>query len=213
MEAIFRDRRDSTAGVWFDYDLAQGRIRRRFFPVNIFPLLLFAEQRKGSRQWERDCHEAIQFLKASGALEYKGGIPSSMARGSIETWDFPNGEPVGLTFSLVDTFGNVFPTTSALCSPDRAKSAQMCLRQQRSLAIGEESCRRPAHHRLQRTFPPETGHGWAGDQTESSNQFFIHSRPKSGRNTMCASMTAGPALVATTFHKLALEAQMAHCLI
>jgi len=103
IEAIFWDKastadgtNSNATGVWFDYDLVKGGLRRRYFPVNIFPLLLFADHRQGRKQWEANCEAAIKFMKDSGAMEFKGGIPSSMARGSVERWDFPNGEPVGI---------------------------------------------------------------------------------------------------------------------
>lgn len=99
IEMIFRDKSDGNGGgndatgVWFDYDLVTRQLRRRFFPVNIFPLLLFAQQHAGTEKWVADCAAAVEFMKRSGAICFKGGIPSSMARGSTETWDFPNGEP------------------------------------------------------------------------------------------------------------------------
>uniref|UniRef100_A0A914GR05 Trehalase n=1 Tax=Globodera rostochiensis TaxID=31243 RepID=A0A914GR05_GLORO len=87
IEAVFRD---SPRGVWFDFDLSTRKLRRRFFPVNIFPLLLM-EWSKGDKAG--NCETAIQYMNGSGALDFKGGLPSSMERASVERWDFPNGEP------------------------------------------------------------------------------------------------------------------------
>ncbi|KAL3097028.1 hypothetical protein niasHS_002744 [Heterodera schachtii] len=87
IEALFRD---GSGGIWFDFDLSERKLRRRFFPSNIFPLLLL-DWSKGDKA--KDCETVIQYLNESGSLEFKGGIPSSMERGSVERWDFPNGEP------------------------------------------------------------------------------------------------------------------------
>ncbi|VDK45633.1 unnamed protein product [Anisakis simplex] len=77
---------NEAAGVWFDYDLAKRKHRRKFYPSNVFPLLL-------GRAKSQKADRVNYYLRYSsgGALDYRGGIPSSLDRECHEQWDFPNG--------------------------------------------------------------------------------------------------------------------------
>ncbi|KAI1732355.1 trehalase domain-containing protein [Ditylenchus destructor] len=75
---------DENTGVWFDYDLEANLPRKKFFPSNIYPLMLNTTTVEG-------CEKVLGYLKDLDVFKYKGGIPSSLEESSKEQWDFPNG--------------------------------------------------------------------------------------------------------------------------
>ena len=52
-------------GVWYDLDLVEKKLRNKFYPSNIYPLLL--ENRPNDV-----CDRIVNYLYKSGALEFKG---------------------------------------------------------------------------------------------------------------------------------------------
>ena len=70
-------------GIWFDYDLAEHRLRKRFYPSNLFPLLLLQSE---TAEWNgslpssspidnargKNCARTLAYLEATGALGFKG---------------------------------------------------------------------------------------------------------------------------------------------
>ncbi|VDK64679.1 unnamed protein product [Onchocerca ochengi] len=73
-------------GAWFDYDLMEQKLRSGFYPSNVFPLLL-------SGYSARITKKVLDYLLGSGVLDFKGGIPVSLNKASLEQWDYPNGWP------------------------------------------------------------------------------------------------------------------------
>uniref|UniRef100_A0A915Q1Z2 Trehalase n=1 Tax=Setaria digitata TaxID=48799 RepID=A0A915Q1Z2_9BILA len=83
-------------GAWFDYDLAEQKLRSGFYPSNVFPLLLGGYD-------ARTTQKVLHYLLESGVLNFKdlkislikylGGIPVSLNNASREQWDYPNGWP------------------------------------------------------------------------------------------------------------------------
>lgn len=74
------------SGVWFDYDITDKIHRKYFYTSNVAPL------------WQEVVSEAfilkngpkvVKYLQASPALEYPGGVPTSLVP-SGEQWDLPN---------------------------------------------------------------------------------------------------------------------------
>jgi hypothetical protein len=85
IDDVFRvpkGRRKGTNGVWFDLDLDQHRLRKRFYPTNIFPLLLLGPAGNGKgipsssidADRESNCRRVMEFLRTSGALNFKGAV-------------------------------------------------------------------------------------------------------------------------------------------
>lgn len=88
---------DNNLGAWFDYDIS---IQKRkyvsekfivfkvfnfslnFYPSNVYPLMLEGMDKFADR--------VEDYMKKSGALEFVGGIPSSLPAQSTQQWDFPN---------------------------------------------------------------------------------------------------------------------------
>lgn len=75
---------DEEFGVWFDYDMVKKQHRKQFYASNLTPLWTGAYQTVGV------VDRVIEYLKMSGALEFPGGIPTSM-KNAGEQWDYPNG--------------------------------------------------------------------------------------------------------------------------
>lgn len=71
-------------GAWFDYDLDHGKQRLQFYPSNVGPL--WADCYRQTRNGEK-VKAAVKYLKSSGAMEYPGGVPTSMEP-SGQQWDF-----------------------------------------------------------------------------------------------------------------------------
>uniref|UniRef100_A0A914V4B0 Trehalase n=1 Tax=Plectus sambesii TaxID=2011161 RepID=A0A914V4B0_9BILA len=82
-EAIDKVFWNEKAGVWLDYDLNLNVHRNRFYPSNVFPLMT------KNISMER-ITRVINYLDESGALNFKGGVPTSMVD-TGEQWDMPNG--------------------------------------------------------------------------------------------------------------------------
>jgi len=75
---------DEEAGSWFDYDIVKNTLRKDFYPSNIAPLWAGAEEKPSTVK------RVINYLRTVGALDYPGGIPTSLKQ-TGEQWDFPNG--------------------------------------------------------------------------------------------------------------------------
>ncbi|KHN86621.1 Trehalase [Toxocara canis] len=75
---------NESEGVWLDYDLSKQEHRRKFYPSNVFPLLT-------GRSTLHIADRILYYLRSSGALDFRGGIPSTLDDSSHEQWDFPNG--------------------------------------------------------------------------------------------------------------------------
>lgn len=90
-------------GVWLDYDFVNQKHRNYFYPTNLAPLWMRAVNR---RQIKKHGPRVLQYLRDSGALNYRGGIPASLLR-SGEQWDHPNVWPplVSLTVNALETLG------------------------------------------------------------------------------------------------------------
>uniref|UniRef100_F1KTJ0 Trehalase n=1 Tax=Ascaris suum TaxID=6253 RepID=F1KTJ0_ASCSU len=71
-------------GVWLDYDVSEQAHRRKFYPSNVFPLLT-------GRATLQAADRVHYYLRSTGALDFRGGIPSTLDDSSHEQWDFPNG--------------------------------------------------------------------------------------------------------------------------
>jgi len=83
-EAIHKLLWDEEAGVWFDYDIVKKRLRKDFYPSNIMPMWA------GAQQSPTTIKRVINYLRTVGALDYPGGIPTSLKQ-TGEQWDYPNG--------------------------------------------------------------------------------------------------------------------------
>uniref|UniRef100_A0A1I7V3P5 Trehalase n=1 Tax=Caenorhabditis tropicalis TaxID=1561998 RepID=A0A1I7V3P5_9PELO len=73
---------DEGAGAWFDYDLTTQKKNLNFYPSNVYPLLIPG--------FETHADRVADYMKVSGALNYTGGIPSSLLAHSTQQWDYPN---------------------------------------------------------------------------------------------------------------------------
>ncbi|KAF1749248.1 hypothetical protein GCK72_025715 [Caenorhabditis remanei] len=73
---------DDKKGAWFDYDIPTKKKNLNFYPSNVYPLML-----PGFEQFSA---KVEGYIKSSGALNYAGGIPSSLPANSVQQWDFPN---------------------------------------------------------------------------------------------------------------------------
>ena len=58
---------DKNSDVWYDMDLVERKLRTKFYPSNIYPLLLENIRRKKNL-----CERLVNYLHKSGALEFKG---------------------------------------------------------------------------------------------------------------------------------------------
>ena len=58
---------DKDKGAWFDFDLPQGRLRTKFYPSNIYPLLLDVKAKN-------HCGKVVEYLHESGALGFRGDM-------------------------------------------------------------------------------------------------------------------------------------------
>ena len=63
---------DETLGCWFDYDFVKKHLRKDFYPSNIVPLWA------GAQQSDSTVKRVINYLRTVGALDYPGGIPTSL---------------------------------------------------------------------------------------------------------------------------------------
>lgn len=87
-------------GVWYDWDLANGRHRKYFYPSNVAPLWIGAVDKQFIR---KNAPRILAWLDNSHGLDFPGGVPTSLSR-SGEQWDFPNAWPplVSLTVNALE---------------------------------------------------------------------------------------------------------------
>lgn len=76
---------DEESGTWFDYDFVRGNKRKYFFPTNLAPLWVQAYH----GDVEVIAKRAVNYLHSSGAINFPGGVPTSMLQTGLQ-WDFPN---------------------------------------------------------------------------------------------------------------------------
>ncbi|CAG5051707.1 unnamed protein product [Parnassius apollo] len=76
-------------GIWYDYNLENGKHRKYFYPSNVAPLWLEAVER---HVLKKHAPRVVKYLQGSQGLNFPGGIPTSLIR-SGEQWDFPNAWP------------------------------------------------------------------------------------------------------------------------
>lgn len=75
---------DEEEGCWFDYDLLHDRHEKIFYDTNFYPLYT------GCTHDGFDAKRVAEYLSRCGAMEFPGGLPSSLIP-SGQQWDFPNG--------------------------------------------------------------------------------------------------------------------------
>lgn len=75
--------------IWYDYDVENDKPRKYFYPSNLFPL--WAECYDTSQR-EKIAKSAVNYLRKTGAIRCKGGVPTSLDE-SGQQWDFPNAWP------------------------------------------------------------------------------------------------------------------------
>ena len=75
--------------MWYDYDLENDKLRKYFYPSNLFPL--WAES-YDIKEKDEMAKTAVAYLRKTGAIRCKGGVPTSMDD-SGQQWDFPNAWP------------------------------------------------------------------------------------------------------------------------
>jgi alpha,alpha-trehalase len=80
---------DANDGIWYDHDTTRETHRRYFYPSNVAPLWMNAVD---ATLLKSRSAGILQYLEKSHALDFAGGIPSSLIR-SGEQWDFPNAWP------------------------------------------------------------------------------------------------------------------------
>ncbi|XP_075973557.1 uncharacterized protein LOC142974872 [Anticarsia gemmatalis] len=73
-------------GVWFDYNLMNNQHRRYFYTSNVAPLWMGAVS---DELIKLNGPRVVSYLRNSTALEFIGGIPTSL-NDTGEQWDFPN---------------------------------------------------------------------------------------------------------------------------
>lgn len=76
-------------GVWLDYDLINQKHRNYFYPTNLAPLWMETVSKKNI---VKHAPRIVQYMRDSGALSYRGGLPASLLR-TGEQWDLPNSWP------------------------------------------------------------------------------------------------------------------------
>lgn len=76
-------------GVWLDYDMLNNLQRHYFYPSNIAPLWAGCWD-EASPQNSLVVDRVLNYLDQSQALQFVGGIPTSM-QNSGQQWDYPNG--------------------------------------------------------------------------------------------------------------------------
>lgn len=59
---------DKTLNVWFDYDLKGNSLRKQFYPSNIFPLMLFNDNKNQSIK----CQNHLNYLNKLNIFQFKG---------------------------------------------------------------------------------------------------------------------------------------------
>lgn len=77
------------AGIWFDYDLKNGKPRKDFFPTNLTPLYTNSFDKSKSSIYAT---KAVDYLKSQSIAGFLGGVPTSL-NPSGQQWDAPNAWP------------------------------------------------------------------------------------------------------------------------
>ncbi|KAG6447080.1 trehalase [Manduca sexta] len=92
-------------GIWYDYDIVNGKHRQYFYPSNVAPFWMKAVDRELSK---KHAPRVIDYLQESKGLSFPGGVPSSLVR-SGEQWDFPNVWPpaVGIVIGALEGMGTI----------------------------------------------------------------------------------------------------------
>lgn len=80
---------DNVTGVWFDYNLGENVLNKQFYPSNIFPMWAGITSVDGESEVPA---RVLNYLRNTGALNWDGGIPTSLETSS-QQWDFPNAWP------------------------------------------------------------------------------------------------------------------------
>ncbi|KAF7639195.1 Trehalase [Meloidogyne graminicola] len=159
---------DENTGVWYDFDLDEKMLRKKFYPSNIYPLLLLLDNEEKKKK-ENICEKVINYLYKSGAIEFKGGIPSSLEHNSTEQWDFPNGwapqqhlfvislqkcEQNEKAVSIIKRVVNGFLSTTfnGFFNPRKGKPAQMWEKYDVRYGDGRSG--------FGGEYPPQSGFGW-----------------------------------------------------
>ncbi|CAK1546952.1 unnamed protein product [Leptosia nina] len=91
---------DEADGCWHDWDLANKKFRKYFYPSNVAPLWMGVADKPFVAA---NAPRILNYLKGSHGLDYPGGVPTSLVR-SGEQWDFPNAWPplVSLTVNALE---------------------------------------------------------------------------------------------------------------
>ncbi|XP_043224413.1 trehalase-like isoform X3 [Amphibalanus amphitrite] len=76
---------DQEAGSWFDYDTKNGRLNKKFYPSNIFPVWVNASTPQQNDKF-------LQYLEKVNVTNFLSGVPTSLEN-SGQQWDFPNAWP------------------------------------------------------------------------------------------------------------------------
>lgn len=77
---------DDTEGSWFDYDMNAQTVKKHFYPSCAAPLWAGAVENNDAAKFGA---RLVQYLLSSDALNFPGGVPTSMCY-SKQQWDFPN---------------------------------------------------------------------------------------------------------------------------
>lgn len=81
---------DEEEGSWFDVNVQTSEHRKKFYPSNLTPL--WANCLAKEQDSKETGTKVANYLINSGAVNYPGGLPTSLDR-SGEQWDFPNAWP------------------------------------------------------------------------------------------------------------------------
>lgn len=88
---------DENDGVWYDYDMDAKAFRKHFFPSCVTPLWAGAIDVDLAPKY---ASRLVRYLLSSGALEFPGGVPTSILN-SGEQWDYPNAWPPLQSFLIL----------------------------------------------------------------------------------------------------------------
>ncbi|VDN88418.1 unnamed protein product [Brugia pahangi] len=83
-EAVFFDTRE---GAWFDLNLKTGEHYDDAYPSLAVPLFTERYHMLNSVM----VADVLETLQRKGLLQFPGGIPASLMKGTNQQWDYPNG--------------------------------------------------------------------------------------------------------------------------
>lgn len=86
IQQVFWDNHD---GIWYDFDIVKGERRKSFYLSNVHPLWTGCYGVEGGPDKSEMTRRVVDYLWTQGALDYKGGVPTSLVN-SEEQWDYPN---------------------------------------------------------------------------------------------------------------------------